>query len=81
MDRLPAVWANAYHYQSPTISEQVGSGREHRLDVVDSGDPPQICTRLKHRRIAPPTVPVPQSYPVGGIETHRWAMVESLSTR
>ena len=71
MERLPAERANTYHYRSPTARERVGSRREHRVDVVDSGDPPQICIRLQHRRIAPPPVPVSRSHPVGGIETHR----------
>ena len=80
VERMLAEWANTYHYQSPTARGRVGSRREHRVDVVDSGDPPQICIHLQHRRIAPPPLPVPLSHRVGGIETHRWAMVESLPT-
>ena len=78
MQRLPAEWVNTYHYRSPTAQGRVGSRREHRVDVVDSGDPPHICTRLQHHRVAPPPVPVPQYHLVGGIKTHRWAMFESL---
>ena len=71
---------NTYPYRSPTCRGRVGSRRERRLDVVDSGDPPHICIHLQHRRIAPPPVQVPQSHLVGGIETHQWAMVETLPT-
>ena len=81
MERLPAEWVNTYHYRSPTARGRVGSRHEHRVDVVDSGDPPHICIRLQHPRIAPSLAPVSQSHLVGGIEAHRWAMVESLPTR
>ena len=70
---------NTYHCRS-LGGEWVASRRERRVDVVDSGDPSHIYIRLQHRRIAPPPVPVPRSYLVGGIETHRWAVVETLPT-
>ena len=47
MERLHAERVNTYHYRSPTARERVDSHREHRVDVMDSGDPPQICTRLQ----------------------------------
>ena len=77
MERLHAERVNTYHYRAPTTRERVGSGREHRVDVVGSGGPFHICIRLQHRRIAPPLVPVPRPHQVEGIETHRWAMVET----
>ena len=63
MERLPAECVNTYHYRSPTVW------------IVDIH---LICIRLQQHWIAPPPVPVPQSHLVGGIETHQWAMVESL---
>ena len=81
MERLPAELAHTYRYRSPTTRGRVGSRRERRVDVVDSGDPPHTCIRLQHRSIAPTLAPAPRSHPVGGSETHRWAMVESLPTR
>ena len=75
MERLHAERANTYHGRSPTTLGRVGSRRDHRVDVVDSGGPPHICIRLQHRRIAPPLAPVPQPHQVGGIETHQWGMV------
>ena len=72
MERLSAERANTYHYRSTTARVRVGSRREHRVNVVDSGDPSQISIRLQHRWIAAPPVPEHQSHLVGGIETHRW---------
>ena len=80
MDRLHAERVNTYPYRSPTTRGRVGSRRERRVDVVDSGDPLHICIRLQHPRIAPPPVPVPQSHLAGGIEIHRRAMVKTLPT-
>ena len=71
VERLPAERVNTYHDRPPTTRGRVGSHREHRVDVVDSGDPPHICIRLHHRQIAPTPVPVSRSHPVGGIETRR----------
>ena len=81
MERLNAERANTYPYRSPTTRGRVGSRRERRVDVVDSGDPLHICIHLHHRRIAPPPVPVHQSHLVGGIETHRWAMVKTFAAK
>ena len=80
MERLPAERVNTYHYQSPTTRGRVGSHRELRVDVVDSGDPPHICIRLQHHWITLQLAPVSRPHQVGGIETHRWAMVEILPT-
>ena len=80
MERLHAERVNTYPYRSPTARWRVGSRRERRVDIVDSGYPPHICIRLQHRRKTPSPVSVPQSHLVGGIGTHRWAMVETLST-
>ena len=80
MERLPAERVNTYHYRCPMTRGRVGGRRERRVDVVDSGDPPHICIRLQHHRIALPLAPVSRPDQVGGIETHRWAMVETLPT-
>ena len=42
MERLPTEWVNTHHCRSPTARGRVGSRGEHRVDVVDSGDPPHI---------------------------------------
>ena len=39
MERLHAEWVNTYHYRSPTTRGRVGSRRERRVYVVDSGYP------------------------------------------
>ena len=80
MERLHAEPANTYHYRSPTARGRLSIRREHRVDVVDSGDPPHICMRLQHRGIASPPAPVPRPHHVGESETQRWATVEILPT-
>ena len=57
MERLHAERVNTYHYRSPTTRERVGSRRERRVDVVNSGGPPH--------RITPPLAPVPRPHQVG----------------
>ena len=80
MERLHAERVNTYHYRYPTTRGRVGSRRERRVDVVDSGDPPDMYPSSASSDSSPTGASASISSGWGNRNPPRWAMVETLPT-